>query len=217
MWVAYVGEGRSAATPETQPHGSLSGFGERRNCAKAFRQCPDFEKVENQTTLMPVIKFIDPGEPEPGSGRGSDLAAAVMAVTLSSDPANSAAKWPKRGKPEKTRRGNPNHLTRKQHVFPLKMMEQFAESGHVSVYFLARGEVRPAKPDNPLFCARRAWDQRTESGYMKRIEDEFQSIVAPIINGTVSEVTAEQKAAVDRMYALWYRRARSRDLEEQEI
>jgi hypothetical protein len=166
---------------------------------------------------MPEIKFIDSGDPKHGSGQGSHLAAAVMAVALSVGPVEVTAKRPKRAKPEPTRRGNPNQLTRKQHVFPLKTMEQFAENDHVSVCFIARGEVRPAKIDNPLFSARRAWDQRAESGYMKRIEDEFQSIVAPTINGTVGEVTSKQKAAIDRMYALWYIRARSRDLEEQEI
>ena len=52
---------------------------------------------------------------------------------------------------------------------------------------------------------------------MKRIEDEFQTIAAPIIEGRVDTIAPEHRSAVDRMYALWYARARYRDLEEQEI
>ena len=33
--------------------------------------------------------------------------------------------------------------------------------------------MRLAKPNYGIFCAMRAWDQRAERGYMKRIEDEF--------------------------------------------
>ncbi len=52
---------------------------------------------------------------------------------------------------------------------------------------------------------------------MKRIEDEFQTVVAPLVEGEVGAISSEQKAAVDRMYALGYMRARHRDLEAQEI
>jgi hypothetical protein len=157
---------------------------------------------------MAVIKIFDP--------KGSHVAAAVMAAALSkgSEPIEAA---PKRARAERTRRKNPNSLTVNQHVFPLKTMEQFAQGGRISVHLLARGKVRPMKPSNALFCARRAWDQRAEAGYMKQIEDEFQATIAPIIAGKVGEITSEQKPAVDRMYALWYMRARYRDLEEQEI
>jgi hypothetical protein len=95
-------------------------------------------------------------------------------------------------------------------------MENFARHGRVSVYLLAREEARPIKPKNPLFCASRAWDQRAESGYMKNIEDQFQRIIAPIIQGKASTILLEQKPAVDRMYALWCARASYRDLDEQE-
>jgi hypothetical protein len=168
---------------------------------------------------MPVIKILDPGGPKQESGQGSHLAAAVMAVVLSkgSEAIKAAAERPKRARAEKTRPRNPNRLTVNQHVFPLKTMEHFAQNGRLSVCLIARHEVLPAKPDNSLFCARRAWDQRAEAGYMKRIEGEFQAIVAPIIAGKAVVIASEQKPAVDRMYALWYMRARYRDLEGQEI
>jgi hypothetical protein len=52
---------------------------------------------------------------------------------------------------------------------------------------------------------------------MKRIEDRFQAIAQPIIDGQTATVTPEQKAAIDRMFALWYMRARYRELDTQEI
>jgi hypothetical protein len=168
---------------------------------------------------MPVIKILDPGGPQQRSGLGSHLAAAVMAVALSkgSEPVKAAAKQVKRTRPETTRPGNPNGLAIKQHVFPLKTMEQFTQGGRLSVYLIAHCKLIPAKPNNSLFYACRAWDERVESGYMKRIEDEFQAIVAPVIYKKVVTIASEQKPVIDRMYALWYMRSRYRDLEEQEI
>jgi hypothetical protein len=170
-------------------------------------------------TTMPVIKIVDPGGSTQGSGQRSHVAAAVMAIALSkgSEPVEAAAKRPKRARAERTRPRNPNRLTVNQHVFPLKTMEQFAQDGRISVHLIARGKVGPIKPNNALFCARRAWDQRAEAGYMKQIENECQAIIAPIIDGKVGVITPEQKPIIDRMYALWYMRARFRDLEEQEI
>ena len=162
---------------------------------------------------MPIIKVFDPG-----GRKRLHLAAAATALALSegSEPVK-ATKRAKRSRVEKTRPRNPNSLTFDQHVFPLKTMEQFAQDGRVSVYLISRGKVLSAKPSNPLFCACRAWDERAEAGYMKRIEDEFQAVVAPIVDGKVGAIASEQKPAVDRMYALWYMRARYKDLEEQEI
>jgi hypothetical protein len=112
---------------------------------------------------------------------------------------------------------NPNRLTINQHVFPLKTMKQFAQDGRVSVHLVARRAVFSRKPNNSMFCACRAWDEKAEVGFMKRIEDEFQAVVAPVIDGRVGAITSEHKLVVDRMYALWYMRARYRELEEQEI
>jgi hypothetical protein len=52
---------------------------------------------------------------------------------------------------------------------------------------------------------------------MKQIEDAFQVAAEPTIAGTVDSVADEERSAIDRMYALWYWRARFRDLESQEI
>jgi hypothetical protein len=125
---------------------------------------------------------------------------------------------PHRPKPERTLPKNPNRLTLKQHVFPAHSIERFADrNGRVSVCDMLRHQVRLAAPDDSLFCARRAWDERAESGFMKRIEDRFQEIARLIIDGQATTVTPEQKRAIERMFALWYMRTRFRDLDAQEI
>jgi hypothetical protein len=122
-----------------------------------------------------------------------------------------------RTKIEKTRPRNPNRLTVNQHVFPSKSIERFTGKGkRVAVYDLHRNEVFRARPGNPVFLAFRAWDQRAESGYMKRIEDELQNIVAPIVDGKAQSIAPEAKASIDRMYALWHTRSRQREIESQE-
>lgn len=168
---------------------------------------------------MPVIKVIDSDQPAQAPNQGPYLAAAVMAVTLAKASEPQKTHEPsKRARAERTRPRNPNSLTVNQHVFPSKSIERFTDqTGRVSVHELHRGEVIRAKPNNSIFCARRAWDERAETGYMKRIEDDFQTIVGPIVDGTVRTLAAEFKAAVDKMYALWYMRSRNRDLESQEI
>ena len=121
-------------------------------------------------------------------------------------------------KAERTQPKNPNGLTLKQHVFPLRSIKRFVDqSGRVSVSDKLRGQVRPRAPDDILFCARRAWDQRAEAGYMKQIEDRFQMTVQAIIDGQAATILPEQKPSIDSLFALCYMRARYRDLDAQEI
>jgi hypothetical protein len=160
---------------------------------------------------MPVIKVAS-------AAQGPYVAAAVMSVTLAkaSEPLRTNEQR-KRVRAEKTRPRNPNRLTISQHVFPSKSIERFTDRrGRVSVYQLHRAKVILAKPNNPIFCAHRAWDEGTEV-YMKRIEDAFQRIVAPIVDGKVETLAPEFKATIDIKYALWYTRTRYRDLEEHEV
>jgi len=124
---------------------------------------------------------------------------------------------PKRGRAEKTRPGNPNKLVRRQHVFPSKSIGRFTnDRGLVSVHDLLRDKVRPVKPRDSIFCADRAWDERTERS-MKKTEDAFQILIGPIIDGTAREIRQDEKIVADKMYALWFMRAQYRELETQEI
>jgi hypothetical protein len=113
----------------------------------------------------------------------------------------------------KTQKGNPRALTIRQHVFPVQSLKRFANSlGWLSV---RRTGERPGVPlrlraDNPMFCAMRAWDQRTESGLMKWIEDEFQPIADDIVNGRL-QLHAHEHKTIARFYALWRVRAQHRE------
>jgi len=124
----------------------------------------------------------------------------------------------KRARAEKTRPGNPNRLTLNQHVFPTRSIVRFVDKeGRVETQLLdPHNKVIRPKPDNVVFGASRAWDQRAESGYMKQIEDRFQQVADDIIAGTTTTVSQEERPVIDWMYALWYQRARFRELESQE-
>jgi hypothetical protein len=167
---------------------------------------------------MPVI-IISFGSPAQACNQGPHLAAAFMGMTLAkaSQPPKVRERQ-KRARAERTRPRNPNSLTVDQHIFPSKSIERFTnQSGRVSVHDLHRAKVISAKPNNAIFCAGRAWDQRAETGYMKCIEDEFQNIVGPILDGKTEPLAPEHKATIDRMYALWHMRSRYRELGSQEI
>jgi hypothetical protein len=111
---------------------------------------------------------------------------------------------------EKPQKGNPHCLTINQHVFPARSIERFADAdGKVSVRLLRLNKLIKLSPEDQLFCARRVWDQRAEIGYMKGIEDEFQSIADRIVNG-LRTLKPREHASVSRFCVLWHLRASRR-------
>lgn len=111
---------------------------------------------------------------------------------------------------DKPQKGNPHRLTINQHVYPARSIERFADTtGTVEVWLRRNNKTFRASPDNPLFCARRTWDQRAEFGYMKAIEDEFQILADRIVNGGAM-LTAEESLAASRFFILWQLRAQQR-------
>jgi hypothetical protein len=86
----------------------------------------------------------------------------------------------------------------------------------VAVFDMLRVKKRPARPEDILFCARRAWDQQTED-HMTQIENRFQEVVPPITEGLVNTIAPEHKPAIDTMFALWVMRIRFRGLPAQEL
>jgi hypothetical protein len=98
-------------------------------------------------------------------------------------------------------------ITIKQHVFPFRSIARFCGSnGQVSVHFLTTMKVIKSTPGNQLFCATRIWDQRTEAGYMKTIEDEFQFLASKIVNG-LNSIPLEAHVSVSKFFALWHLRS----------
>lgn len=121
---------------------------------------------------------------------------------------------------EKPQKGNPHGLTVMQHAFPRASIARFADAdGRVAVsYIPAKKQLRLA-PEDQLFCAKRAWDQRAEQGFMKSIEDAFQSLAEAILDGRVTQIGHFEKPVVNDFFALWNIRAhrRSQPIADQPI
>ena len=167
---------------------------------------------------MPIIRVYAPDQSPESRGIGPSTAAAVMAAVLAtaSEPIEIIRVTHAKDKTEKTRPGNPNCLTRRQHVYPFANIIRFANrNGCVSVHDIIRERVFNAKPDDMIFCADRAWDQRTERA-MKAIEERFQRLISPIVSGSSRTIPHDQRWIVDQMYALWFIRSRYREINRQE-
>ena len=113
-------------------------------------------------------------------------------------------------KAEKTQKGNPHRLSFWQHVFPARSIERFAgQDGKIAVKHRRSSREFRVSPHDKLFCAERRWDQRSESGYMKHIEGEFQNLADEIIGGLRS-LNKEQSRVATRFLVLWSSRFQQR-------
>ena len=107
-------------------------------------------------------------------------------------------------------KGNPHQLTIKQHVLPRQSIARFTgQDAKVEVQRLGQTATIRLKPNNPIFCADRAWDQRAEAGYSRSIEIEFQHLVDLLLAGKyfLKEI---DHLTVTRFWALWRLRAEAR-------
>ena len=105
----------------------------------------------------------------------------------------------------KTQKGNPHQLTVMQHCFPKRSIDRFAnDQGVVCVHILKTKKTISLKPDDPIFCARRTWDERAESGFMKEIEDTYQEFADRVASGkVVRRLSGAERQIVTDMFALW--------------
>ena len=109
---------------------------------------------------------------------------------------------------EKPQKGNPHGLTVMQHTFPRTSITRFAESdGRVSVLHIPTKKQLSLRPVDQLFCAKRVWDQSAEEGFMKKIEDAFQSLADAIVDGRVKRIGMFEESIVNDFFALWNIRA----------
>ena len=115
-----------------------------------------------------------------------------------------------RRRAKQTQRGNPHQLTLQQHVFPRGSIARFTNQKNlVEVSF--RGSPVPLKlrPDNPIFCANRVWDQRAEEGYMREIEIQFQILTEKVVHSNYTLAKSDH-IIISRFRALWSLRGRMR-------
>ena len=106
-------------------------------------------------------------------------------------------------KKERPQKGNPYGLMIKQHIFPEASIKRFLDvKGNVEVKRLEAKRSFLAKPDNQIFCADFAWDHGSESGFMKKIEDQFQVLISDVLNDKVLQFSDAQNEIVTKMYIL---------------
>jgi hypothetical protein len=122
-----------------------------------------------------------------------------------------------RRKFEKPQKRNPHRLSIRQHIWPLASIARFTDkNGVVRLFDIPRSKVRAATPGDDIFCTKRAWDQRAETGFMKSIEDAFQDLASEILAGNVRTVGPSDKRA-NEFFSLWHVRARFRSAPDDEI
>lgn len=121
---------------------------------------------------------------------------------------------------EKPQKSNPHALTVNQHCFPLRSISRFTDiDRRIAVDLIQHNKVVRLAPDNNIFCAKRVWDQRAESGYMKDIEDKYQNLADSIIAGSTKTIDFFLTPIVNDMFALWNIRTlrRQNPIEDQKI
>lgn len=112
---------------------------------------------------------------------------------------------------EEPQTGNPHRLTIKQHVFPKKSIDRFAsEDGLVQMFRKDGAKVFKTRSSNNLFCAKRVWDQSTEAGIGKQIEDRFQDLADSILSGSSKVIGHFEKGVVEDFFSLWRTRQKFR-------
>lgn len=118
---------------------------------------------------------------------------------------------------EKTQPGNPHGLIYRQHVFPRRSIERFCISQRVDFMDIQRKKRRWARSDDTMFCADRAWNHGAETGFMKRIEDDFQAVVDGILPGLPKNLSGGEMVVVADFFALWRTRVDFRRLPVQHV
>ncbi|MDP3265789.1 MAG: hypothetical protein Q8M39_03060 [Sulfuricurvum sp.] len=104
----------------------------------------------------------------------------------------------------KTQDGNPHKLVINQHIFPAKSISRFYNhKKNVDVKNLRTNATFYAKAENPIFCAKRAWNQKAETRVMKDIEDKFQIVADHISSTLLTSITEYEKEIINEFFALW--------------
>lgn len=114
---------------------------------------------------------------------------------------------------DRPQKGNPHQLKTNQHVFPVASIDRFYnDKEQVQVWRTGSKAPFPTKSKNPIFCADYAWDERSESGYMKAIEDNYQALIERFLKQpTAYQFTAEENEILTKLFGLWFFRKQAKD------
>ncbi|VAW84841.1 hypothetical protein MNBD_GAMMA18-924 [hydrothermal vent metagenome] len=102
---------------------------------------------------------------------------------------------------EKVQKTNPFDICIDQHVFPVKCIDRFKEGKVVELNDLKRNISRRAAPKDAVFVCKRLWDQWSETGFMKTVEDSFQEVVEDAVSG--ERIIKSRNEVVTQFYSLW--------------
>lgn len=107
--------------------------------------------------------------------------------------------------------GNPRGFTIKQHVFPRSAIARFAAAdGKVEVQSVRATWPKRKFPTADIFCAKRAWDQSTETWRTRSYETEFQSVANELADGRTSPLSCKENQIVSEFFSLWMARHHAR-------
>lgn len=100
---------------------------------------------------------------------------------------------------ERTLKGNPQKLTVEQHFHTAHAISKFHnEAGKIQVKILGSGEIVERHNRAKIFCTKRTWDQRAETGYMASIENAFHRQIDDI-----PHFSERDHEALSRYFLLW--------------
>ena len=109
---------------------------------------------------------------------------------------------------------NLHALTKKQHFIPKQSIQRFCnEHNCIKIKNLTsrNKKIVSATSRDEVFCVQRLWDQRAESGYMKKIEDAFQKLVDRIVEEKIISFNDNENKIICDMYTLWESRIFQRE------
>ncbi len=117
-------------------------------------------------------------------------------------------------KHDNTLKGNPNKLTVHQHIHSKKSISKFANSnGLVNVFLKNNKRNFYVKPDNKVFCGKRVWSQKSETGFIKKIESNFHKELDTILKTE----TINNHEAINEYFLLWRIKHLLKDSDNQDI
>lgn len=100
---------------------------------------------------------------------------------------------------EPTSKKNPRQLTIEQHFHTAHAISLFYDSDEkVEVMDLSSGEIVKRHKRAKIFCTKRTWDQRAETGYMVPIENDFHKEIDDI-----KGFSERNHHAISRYCLLW--------------
>lgn len=113
---------------------------------------------------------------------------------------------------ERTQHGNPHGLTINQHVLPKESIARFSQKdGFVSVFLLKQKKTFRLSPKDALFCAMRVWNQASEHGFMRKVEDDFQALANDILSDRIDcNFCPSENLIISHFHALCRMRAEAR-------